>query len=573
MKKTFSSILSLFVLTLFLFSCSFMTPPTSPQPDKNGSNGSSGVVTTPTSGVINATMHPGSQVAINSPTTVVFSVPFPKGAVNDVQEIVVADKDGNEYASHIKATSYWHDFNGAPGGAPNSIRSALIAFETTLGGTTPVDIKIYYGAAKTLDMQFNGKASDHWVSIAGEVNPDEYPAGENIKEPAVYVTLSKEWLAKSGVQANVSPFKSNPEWNWFDEAFYNFGKTAVNDVSSHVTAAELIDYTTQAAPWLFDRAMTLYSLYLRTGELKWLRHAHRATQFFANHISAGGYIDLKSYDDLKYSYGQSFFTELLLVGDESMLTKIRAVATAADSWPVNYSASLNFWTERHLTYALYADLIAWEATGESAYRTKVKNRVDAIRAHQTTPPAGTPDGSLLHTMNQHEGSIKSGLIGSPWMTALLAGALLRYYTVSNDETALHIVSGFGDYVVNHALYRADVTSATLKGKLLPWYLASSAHTFTDSGPYADWEHVIDVMGLLIKSAWAKKQLSQDYSAVMNTFNEMKPTGKSNLDYWHRVDSDVNYGKAVWRLAPPRKFSWWFGSTTDMQELEKAVTGK
>ena len=36
-----------------------------------------------------------------------------------------------------------------------------------------------------------------------------------------------------------------------------------------------------------------------------------------------------------------------------------------------------------------------------------------------------------------------------------------------------------------------------------------------------------------------------------------------MDYWHRPFGP-NATLAEWRLDPPRKFSWWFGTTLDIQ---------
>jgi hypothetical protein len=41
--------------------------------------------------------------------------------------------------------------------------------------------------------------------------------------------------------------------------------------------------------------------------------------------------------------------------------------------------------------------------------------------------------------------------------------------------------------------------------------------------------------------------------------------------WHRPAS-VGAGRAEWRLSPPRKFNWWFGSTTDLPWLMSEVAG-
>ncbi|MGB1222004.1 MAG: hypothetical protein ACPG43_10710, partial [Alcanivoracaceae bacterium] len=42
--------------------------------------------------------------------------------------------------------------------------------------------------------------------------------------------------------------------------------------------------------------------------------------------------------------------------------------------------------------------------------------------------------------------------------------------------------------------------------------------------------------------------------------------QKNMGMWHRPGADVQYGKPVWRLSPPRKYNWWFGSTHELTWL-------
>jgi len=58
--------------------------------------------------------------------------------------------------------------------------------------------------------------------------------------------------------------------------------------------------------------------------------------------------------------------------------------------------------------------------------------------------------------------------------------------------------------------------------------------------------------------------------LKTTAETMLVACEADLDYWHRPGSDVSAGLAEWRLSPPRKFSWWFGTTADMPWLLGAL---
>jgi hypothetical protein len=119
------------------------------------------------------------------------------------------------------------------------------------------------------------------------------------------------------------------------------------------------------------RALTLFGMYIRSGDVAWLRHAHRAAQFYGAHLGADGTFDLAA-GDLKYAYGSALFLDLMLTGDTRHLPRIAAVARAGAGWAETYTARTGFWTERHQTYALLAALVAWEATGEAGHATRAR---------------------------------------------------------------------------------------------------------------------------------------------------------------------------------------------------------
>lgn len=174
----------------------------------------------------------------------------------------------------------------------------------------PKTLTIEYGKPPTKELNTQVGATQNWVGIENETYPDQYSPGEQIKEPSVYATFSPAWLGQTLLRTRTNPVNTNDQYGWWDEACVAFGSTAVNEVDDRVTEPNRISYETAFAAWLFDRAMTLFNIYVRTGDVKWLRHAHRAAQFYANHISATGFFDLKSRDDEKYSYGEAMWLDV-----------------------------------------------------------------------------------------------------------------------------------------------------------------------------------------------------------------------------------------------------------------------
>jgi hypothetical protein len=301
---------------------------------------------------------------------------------------------------------------------------------------------------------------------------------------------------------------------------------------------------------------------VRTGDVKWLRHAHRSAQFYAAHVDTNGNFDLKG-EDLKYSYGQSLLVDLLLTGDVDLVAPIERVADAGMAWNPSYQPQSNFWTERHQTYALLAALAAFEATGKSEHGDRARAIAAASFALAKTPVAGwSNDGCMLHEFVDHEGDGGSDPVCSPWMSALFADAVFRYYIHSEDPAALEFLVSLGNYVENLGVYSDTIDGETL---VLPWYLASSVVQFSDAGPYDDIEHTCDVGAIVARAAWAQKTLGGDASALSAGAADLIESCQANLANWYRPEGP-SAGKAVWRLSPPRKFNWWFGTTLDLAWL-------
>ena len=507
----------------------------------------------PATGSVRATLHPTDMAAIGSAVTVSFGAPFPRGVVTDLAMIRVTDAAGAELPAHVAELARWRSLDGEAGFV-ESVRSALVQVSITLASREPVELSVQWGTARTRTIASPGDAWADWAPISGSTFfPDEYPAGADVREPRVYVTFPPDWLSACILRTRTEPFGTDDAWAFFDDVYPEFARTAANDVDPRVTAGNRIDYVGQGEPWLFDRALTFFGVYVRSGDVTWLRHAHRAAQFYGAHITAEGFFDLAD-GDLKYAYGGPLFVDLALSGDTRHRARITAVASAGEDWNETYTAGTGFWTERHQTYALLAALSAWETTGERSHATRaIRVATETFRMAREPVSGWTAQGCVLHTSESHEGDGDPSPICSPWMSALLADAVFRYYVHSEDPAALEYLAGLGDFVRTYG-------SVDEGEGLVPYYLASSEH---QRDP--DIEHACDVAGLVARAAWSRTALGGDASMLSATARALLASCRANLESWHRPAGPAS-GLAEWRLSPARKLNWWFGTTLDMPWL-------
>jgi hypothetical protein len=526
----------------------------------------------PAVGSLPITLHPAAQVANGAEVLVEAVIPLPRGMLSDITALKVVNADGVELASRSAVLLSWHD---AGNGLQPGIRAARVQFLQRFTSTTPLTLSLVIGAARSQNLQTTLTAQSIPVSQS-EFFPLEYSTDSNIVEPAVYVTLPADWLGASLLRTRSNPLNPNGRWSLIEQSLPEFARTAVNDVPDYVTEANRINYQTDYEPWLFDRASTLWTVYIRTGEVKWLRHAWRATQFYRNRVSTG-YFDMRP-DDLKYAYNLPLLIGYALTGDESLMAPIRAVANAAaNNWfqPV-YRITTNFWTERHLAYSAMASLVAWEATGEVGYLQRVNDIIAGNQMYFDDVSNGWSGGCVLHTVVQHEGGgvDSDRTICSAWMGALYGEVLWRHYLVTGAGEGLQQLAQYGDFLVEQATYVSTETNVNLNGRVFPYYLKGPLYDSKSYGVDDEWgdrEHACDVAGFSYRSAYARQLLGQSGVAQVQLADQLMDTCLWNMSQWIRTGQEtIDAGKTAYRLAPPRKFNWWFGSTSDLAWLAETA---
>lgn len=417
--------------------------------------------------------------------TVSFGLPFPRGQIDDAGRVHVAAISGAELPSDVSELARWRHLTD-PARDGKSIRSVLVTFRHDCNAAESTKYRVRWNGHKNVHARHGvtpANVASRWSPMAAPAS-SEHPATDNysvdtaatqVLEPRTWVTLPADWLLASEMRGPVRRLE-DPMLRTY---LFGFGRSAVNDFpiepntgTANVRPRKATDWSVEFEGWLFDRPYVLWMLYVQSGELKWLRHAHRASQYYASWIASDG--DPAGYPrgsfrkrpptasgergDPKYSHPGGLFAAYLITGDARLLRTIQDIESFTSRIPTRLPPASQrnaLWTERHVAVALAGALHAFEATGEAAARARVRQIVNGMRDDMDRPPTGYPTemhGVLLHSAQAHEGEGNSGWLMSPWMSALLAEKVWQYYVLSDDKFALEFLSRYAQFVAEHALY-------------------------------------------------------------------------------------------------------------------------
>jgi hypothetical protein len=544
---------------------------------------------------ITAKLHCVLPTIPNGPMLVSFGMPFPKGFIKDANLIRVKDAAGTEIPALVRTLVPWR--NLAKGTNFSSIRAVLIQVNVDFGSKRSIILKVETGTTRTKDLAAEQPVRSNWVLVSDA----KYPGKYQVYEPPVYVSLSPAWLGRCAVKSRVLPYFNDPGFAWYDGPLtnkdpnlnfgQNFFKTAIN-ADPQVTPAERIWYLRKNPylppgeddgspyePWLYDRSMTMFTIYLRSGDYRVLREAHRAAYFYASKLNSNGFFTLKPLEeggDVKYSYNECLFTDLMLLGDEGHLEAIRNVTKAAASFNYVYKGDQGYerlWTERHLAFSWLAFIVAFEATGNAGYARQARLRANYIFHHQNNPPANADhgqapdDGALMHGFDSHEGYWEGGpfWIFSPWQTVLLVDVMQRYYQHSRDTRVWAAAQRFGEAVINVAdglRSSTDWPGYEFPELTIPAYLAGSQGNVLE---WEDYEHCLDVAKIPAFAFYCSCLAGAPQEKFRTEAQKLLETAEQVTAYWIRPTAH-EAGKSIYRLSPPRKFGWWFRTTADVDYL-------
>lgn len=456
-------------------------------------------------------------------------IPVPPGRLTQAQQLQVLDANGAALPLQIRVLQRWPDsLAGAGAGSPRLLEATL---------TAPLPALL--SASLEIRIAESGPATDAPVATQ--------------PLPAVAV-LPPQWHVDSFFFGQALPL--SPRSHWFDLSMLGFTQTALNALPDSVRQSEYIDFS-KPAPWLFDRPGLLFDLYLRSSDVTLMTAAEKESRHYISLLQPDGSFSLKP-GDLKYVYPRSLLYRWQLFGEESQRARIEAMARLGQRWPMDGQGA-GFWTERHTAYAFGTLLAVWEISGDEGHAAQLGNATATLlntsrRALANGQTAQCP----AHSLRAHEGKDSDMAVCSPWMLALLVEPMQRYYRLSSNPDAAAVLGLWHRYLRDTALYTvaADDPNVKLRGKLLPWYLASNDYTFSDNGPFGDLEHSCDVAAALATTArFDDSDPARSHTRLM----ALMESCRFNLQMWHRPGSDVQHGKPVWRLSPPRKFNWWFGN--------------
>jgi len=525
-----------------------------------------------------------------------FGLPLARGELHDAGVIRVESPSGEEIPSAAAPLVLWRSLAPASITRP-SIRSVLVSFEHACREADSATYLVRWNAARRQVPPEAPRPERLWQDWVPQAPPDpaEHPATDNYalddiskptREPRAWVTLPAEWLLRASLPEPAVRI-TDPK---VKAAMIGYARMAVNDSPAADVAgsgrarhgSELIDWRSEVEGWLYDRPGALWTVYRQTGELKWLRHAHRASQYYASWIALddsdhpyrrGAFRKKPATGtgdpgDPKYSTSGGLLAAYLLTGDARLLERIEAIGDFVGQHvqtrlpPQRDRHAL--WTERQVAVALSGTLHAFEATGKAHFASRALEIIDVLDRDARQPPSGYPtdmQGVLLHSWRVHEGIDKPGWIVSPWMSALLADALWHYYSLSSDQRALRLIFSYADFVARRALVERPCGPGGKAG-LAPRYLAS-IEASPDTTP-ANIEHAFDVLGLLQRGLRAASLLGLPAGVINESIDGLKTCALHAFDAGR---SGLPGRASHYRLTPTRKFNWWFGSPAPIEGFE------
>ncbi len=526
-------------------------------------------------------------------------MPFPRGVLADPQMVRIETPAGVEIPSGATELARWRHLTD-PAADETSIRALLLSFNHECVAGQAASYQVRWGAMRS-SSGFPAVSSENvangWGPKAAPL-ATEPPATDNfeidgtqLREPKVWVTLPPAWLMKQEIRGPAAPISDAA----LSDYMTGFAATVVNDVALDVAGYEvsdngsgLIDWRVEIEGWLYDRPNTLFNVYVQTGDVKWLRHAHRASQYYASWISTTdgpltrkrGSFMKKALDaagdpryslpgnpgDPRYSLPGGILTDYLLTGDATLLDRISAIGEFLEAniqTRLKPLGSDEVWDERNVWTALEGALYAFEATGQQRFRARAIEIVDGIITDIATPPPGYPvnmRGVLLHTYLVHEEVNQDGWIVSPWMSALLTEALDHYYRLSGDRRVLTVIHSYAKFIAESGLAPSTMNGGAVTG-LSPMYIAATDSTLSMIGS-SDHNHAYDVLGLLYRGVWSGQQLTLPTAAIQDALVGVRAIAMASFNAAHRATAAL----PRYRTAPTRKFAWWFGTTASMDWL-------
>jgi len=542
-------------------------------------------------GAVTVKLYPTETVEPAKPVLVTFGMPFTHGSITQrgLRTLRVTGKDGQEIPTYVDQLTPWRHVTDESRDS-GSVRIARIQLEYTFSATWPSydTITIAWGGAeRSADRPTLNDPKSAWHLVDDE----EFTAGDGVIEPDVYAVLPADYLCRGAVKpARMRPFADVPPerevpavfsaifgrsgYDIADHARHNFFYTIINRDDPRVAPGNLCPFKTQSEPWLYDRSSAMFMLYLAGGNVTALREAVRNAQFYRSKLYDDttrperfvGLFRLKTPktegyptgNGAMYSYNECLAYMYWLTCDESVLAPIRWVVSAHEmnDEPTRWDPSVGFWTERHTALRLLANTVAFEVTGDAAYRDNLIRQYHDFIRHQNGAdgmlPKNRVDGALWHYGGQHGDGADSLMVASSWMTVLTVDAMVRAYACAGDRDIADFVRRVGTFE-NAACKRDDMHSYSDEPLWYCDYMVRidgssamrSGHTI---------EHSLEIAGAVAWSAYFARMLGQDDQPLIDLADRLFASYREGVRYWTRPNGPEG-GAAVYRVSPWRKYGW------------------
>lgn len=558
------------------------------------------------SGSITVKLHPMENVSVGASTLVTFGVPFTRGSMTaaGLSTLRVLDH-GVEVPAYVEAQTPWrHISNASIDG--QSVRVARIQIHHTFSVSYPASENItveWGGTPRALNVSAMEDPQQGWH----QVTSGSFDAADNIMEPDVYALLPKTVLANGVLSTKRNtPFDDSiteerddpwemddiehwPGYQEMDRSFKNNFYTSINKDDPLVTEYNtngLVDYKNESEPWLYDRASTFFMLYLKSGFLKPLREAVRATQYYRSKLygptvvpaTSAGLFSLKAPDpaspsggnDAMYSYAECFAYDLWLTGNPLSLAPIRWTTTTVNALAENtHWSPAGTWTERHTAFATLANVVAYEVTGEPLYRENVLRHTSDYIWHQNGAggaiPANRLDGGLYHYGRQHGDGEDDVLVASHWMFSLTMDAMVRAYAVTESTDIAGFIIRGARFQAKALRFDDEHEYDTYFGALrYPCYMVrfDGEPDVLDGRIAETAQHCMEVGGSIAWGAYFQHLMNGVPDPYLEAAaRDLYFSVDVGVNHFIRPPAPVTDGATAFRVRPGRKINWEYRPST------------
>jgi hypothetical protein len=542
-------------------------------------------------------LHPTEEVEPGSPRLITFGVPLPRASVTPAALANLRVLDGGvEIPAFVEALTPWRHATD-PSHDGTSVRVVRIQIQRAFAVSQPAFETVtveWGGAARTQNRAFvDPRSAWHLVTTGTFVEDD------GVFEPDVYAVLPASWLTRGAITGrrlraldpSVSEARDDPDdmddvatWpglSEMDHAVKNNFYSVINEDDPLVTPANQCPYKSDATgvrgePWLYDRAATMFDLYLRGGSFKALREATRHAEYYRLKLyppgtvpaNAVGIFRLKApnpgaitgANDAMYSYAECLADLHWLTGDDLARAAIPWVVQAQETHTeaTRWDEDLDGWTERHTAFRLLANTVAYEVFGTVTYRDRMLSQSADFRWHQDGAggqlPADRLDGALYHYGHQHGDGTDDALVASSWMSALTADAMTRAYAFTEDPATALFVRRLAVWE-KEALQLSDDPLYAEDGPI--WhgaYMVAIDGSPDPADGYEVAEHSLSIAATIAWGDYFARLAGAPDPELAEAVRRLYATYDLSVNYWVRP-AGPGSGLPAFRVSPWRKWAW------------------